>query len=181
MNLLKNSTAKQILLLNFLSDLPATTISGDTVDPEQVAQPEAWNMHSIRNFMIVFGLISSVFDFATFGTLRLAFGASAELFRSGWFLESLATELAVMLLLRTRRPFFKSRPGTLLLGTSALTAIISLAIVVSPLGGEFGFVRPPAGLLLALLGILTCYVVATEVGKRWFYSTNRFGREIRLM
>ena len=87
----------QILLLNFLSDLPATTISGDSVDPEQVEKPEAWNIHSVRDFMVVFGLISSIFDFMTFGTLKLAFDASAELFRGGWFLESLATELAVML------------------------------------------------------------------------------------
>jgi Mg2+-importing ATPase len=160
----------QILLLNFLSDLPATTISGDSVDPEQVAKPEVWNIHSVRDFMVVFGLISSAFDFATFATLKVAFDASAELFRSGWFLESLATELAVMLILRTRRPFFRSRPGSLLLGTSALTGVLSLLLVMTPLGSELGFERPSASLLLALIGILGGYVLATELAKRWFYK-----------
>jgi Mg2+-importing ATPase len=159
----------QILLLNFLSDLPATTISGDSVDPEQVAKPEAWNIHSIRDFMVVFGLISSVFDFATFATLKILFDASAELFRSGWFLESLATELAVMLILRTHRPFFRSRPGSLLLGTSALTGVLSFLLVMTPLGSELGFERISASLLLALAGILGGYVLATERAKRWFY------------
>jgi Mg2+-importing ATPase len=160
----------QILLLNFLSDLPATTISSDAVDPELVEKPEAWNIHSIRDFMIVFGLISSVFDFMTFGVLKLGFDASEELFRSGWFLESLGTELAVMLILRTRRPFFRSRPGILLLGTSVATAVASFILVMTPLGDPLGFVRLSPWVLLSLLGILTGYVAATEVGKRWFYG-----------
>ena len=160
----------QILLLNFLSDLPATTISSDSVDPEQVQKPEAWNIHSIRDFMIVFGLISSVFDCLTFGTLKLAVDASAELFRGGWFLESLGTELAAMLILRTRRVFFRSRPGSLLLATSALTGFISLALVLTPIADELGFLSPSASLLLALLSILAGYVFATEAGKRWFYK-----------
>jgi Mg2+-importing ATPase len=165
----------QFLLLNFLSDLPATTISGDSVDPEQVRSPESWNIHSVRNFMVVFGLISSVFDFLTFGTLRVAFDASEALFRSGWFLESLGTELAVMLILRTRRPFFRSRPGTLLLATSFLTALIGMTIVLTPAGEEIGFVTPPPKLLLALIGILAAYVLATEIGKRRFYAPHERG------
>jgi Mg2+-importing ATPase len=153
----------QILLLNFLSDLPATTISGDSVDPEQVESPEVWNIHSVRNFMVVFGLM-------TFGARRLFFDASEVLFRSGWFLESLGTELAVMLMLRTRRPFFRSKPGTLLLATSGLTAFVGLAIVLTPIGDELGFVAPRLSILLSLLGILAGYVFATELGKRWYYK-----------
>jgi magnesium-transporting ATPase (P-type) len=94
---------RQILLLNFLSDIPGMTIAGDSVDPEQVQQPRAWNLRSVRTFVIVFGLLSSVFDILTFLALRLGFGASATLFRSGWFIESTVTELAVMLVLRTNR------------------------------------------------------------------------------
>jgi Mg2+-importing ATPase len=160
----------QILLLNFLSDLPATTISGDSVDPEQVEKPEAWDIHSIRDFMVVFGLISSLFDFITFGVLRFAFDATHELFRSGWFLESLGTELAVMLVLRTRRRFYRSRPSTLLIVTSALTAFLGLLLVTTPLGDPLGFVPVQAPLLLCLGGLLIAYVLATELGKVWFYE-----------
>jgi Mg2+-importing ATPase len=160
----------QILLLNFLSDLPATTIASDAVDPEQVQRPEAWDIHSIRDFMVVFGLISSVFDFLTFGLLRLAFDASAELFRSGWFLESLATELAVMLILRTRRRFYTSRPSSLLLWTSAATGLFSLLIVMTPAGEPLGFTPVHLRLLFALAAILAGYVIATELGKQWFYE-----------
>jgi len=102
---------RQILLLNFLSDIPGITIADDRVDPKQLERPRAWDLPSIRNFMIVFGLISSVFDVVTFVTLRLGLGANQALFRSGWFIESTITELAVMLVLRTNRPFYRSRPG----------------------------------------------------------------------
>jgi Mg2+-importing ATPase len=159
----------QILLLNFLSDLPATTIASDAVDPEQVEKPEAWDIHSIRDFMIVFGLISSAFDFLTFSVLRLAFDASAELFRSGWFLESLATELAVMLILRTRRRSYTSRPSSLLLWTSAATGLVSLLVVMTPAGEPLGFTPVHVRLLFSLAGILAGYVIATELGKQWFY------------
>jgi Mg2+-importing ATPase len=160
----------QILLLNFLSDLPATTIASDSVDPEQLQRPESWNIHSIRDFMIVFGLISSAFDFLTFAVLRLGFGAHAELFRSGWFLESLATELSVMLVLRTRRPFFRSRPSTLLLVTSGAVGLATLVMVLTPLGHELGFESVSVPILASLAAILAGYVLATELGKAWFYG-----------
>ncbi|HEY7465911.1 MAG TPA: magnesium-translocating P-type ATPase [Dehalococcoidia bacterium] len=159
----------QILLLNFLSDLPATTISSDAVDVEQVQRPESWNIHAIRNFMILFGIISSAFDFLTFAILRLVFDASHELFRSGWFLESLGTELAVMLILRTRRRFYRSRPSKLLLTTSLITALVSLVLVLTPIGHPLGFVPVPVEVLVSMAGVLVAYVVATELGKSWFY------------
>jgi P-type Mg2+ transporter len=163
----------QILLLNFLSDLPATTIASDAVDAEQVQKPEAWNIRSIRDFMVVFGLISSAFDFLTFGVLRLVFDASAELFRSGWFLESLATELAVMLVLRTRRRFYASKPSGLLLVTSVATGLVSLLVVTTPAGDSLGFVPVPISILSGLALILSGYVLATELGKAWFYGRAR--------
>jgi P-type Mg2+ transporter len=102
---------RQILLLNFLSDIPGTTIAGDRVDPELMRAPRTWDIHSIRRFMIVFGLLSSIFDIATFVVLRAVHGANATEFRSAWFVMSMGTELAALLVLRTRRPFWRSRPG----------------------------------------------------------------------
>lgn len=159
----------QILLLNFLSDLPATTISVDTADPEQLRQPGVWDVRFIRNFMIVFGLISSVFDLLTFAVLRLGFDAGPELFRSGWFLESTATELAVMLVLRTRRPFFRSRPGAALLGSSILVALVTIAIPYSPLAAPLGFVPLALPVLLSLFAITAGYILITEMAKARFY------------
>jgi Mg2+-importing ATPase len=106
----------------------------------------------------------------TFAILRLGFDATHELFRSGWFLEPLGTELAVMLILRTRRRFFRSRPSSLLLGTSLVTAIASLGLVQTPLGEPLGFVPVSIWLLLSLAGVLVAYVVATEAAKAWFYQ-----------
>ncbi len=107
--------APQILLNNFLSDIPATTIAGDNVDPEWVAKPRRWNTIFIRDYMVLFGLVSSIFDFLAFGVLLFVFRASPVEFRTGWFIESLLTELVIALVVRTRHLFFRSRPGTLLL------------------------------------------------------------------
>jgi Mg2+-importing ATPase len=160
----------QVLLLNFLSDFPATTIATDAVDAEQVLRPGVWDMRFIRDFMIVFGLTSSAFDLLTFAVLRLHFHASAELFRSAWFIESVATELAVMLILRTRRPAWRSRPGLLLAVSSAAMAAATLVLVLSPAGGRLGFVTPTVGVFAALAALTAAYVVATEVLKPPFYA-----------
>ena len=157
---------RQILLLNFLSDIPGTTIAIDEVDPEQLERPRRWNISSIRKFMIIFGLVSSVFDILTFFTLRAIFDASAEVFRSGWFIESTATELAIMLVLRTRRPFFRSKPGKPLLWTSVLVATITVALPYSPLAGVLGMTGLPLDLILALAGLTAIYVLVNELVKR---------------
>jgi P-type Mg2+ transporter len=156
----------QILLLNFLSDIPGTTIAADRVDDELVADPHGWDIRRIRSFMITFGLVSSVFDIGTFVLLRLVFHADASLFRTGWFIESTATELAVMLVLRTRRAFYRSRPGTALLAASAAIAVITVALPFSPLAGDLGLIRPSPSLLVALVGVTAGYVVVTEIVKR---------------
>jgi Mg2+-importing ATPase len=157
---------RQILLLNFLSDIPGTTIAADTVDPEQLARPRAWDIRSIRTFMIVFGLVSSVFDGLTFLALRLGFDAGAALFRSGWFIESTATELAVMLVLRTSRPFWRSRPGHALVVTSVAVAAITVALPYTPLADPLGFVPVPLRVLGTLAALTVIYVVANEIAKR---------------
>jgi Mg2+-importing ATPase len=163
----------QVLLLNFLSDFPATTIATDSVDDEQVRSPGVWDMRFIQRFMIVFGLTSTVFDLTTFALLRYWFDAGADLFRSGWFLESLMTELAVMLLLRTARPAWRSRPSRLLTGSSLAVAGFSLLLVLTPVGELFSFVRPPTSVLAALAGITLGYIAVTEIVKPLFYRGGR--------
>jgi len=160
--------AGQILLNNFLSDIPALGLAADGVDPELVDRPRRWDMRFIGRFTIEFGLISSAFDFATFGVL-LALHARPELFRSGWFVESVLTQVLVALLIRTRRPFYASRPGTfLLVGTLAISAL-AVAIPFLPLVGSIGFTPLPLKTLGALALITILYGVAVELNKMRFY------------
>jgi Mg2+-importing ATPase len=161
--------ASQILLNNFLSDIPAAAIAGDRVDPEWLARPRRWDTVFIRNYMVLFGLLSSVFDLLTFAVLLYGFDASPEEFRTGWFLESLLTELVIALVVRTRRPFYRSRPATLLMASTAVVILIALTLPYLSFSSVFGFVRLPGDLLLAMLGLILAYVAAVEVAKRWFY------------
>jgi Mg2+-importing ATPase len=156
----------QILLLNFLTDFPALAISGDSVDEESVKSPSAWDIRSIRRFMITFGLLSSVFDIATFLILRIGYNASATLFRSGWFVESTLTELTVMMVLRTRRRFWQSKPGRGLLWASVGLAVIAISIPFLPINHVIGLTSLPLSLLLTLLGLIWIYVAMNEIGKR---------------
>jgi Mg2+-importing ATPase len=161
--------AKQILLNNFLSDFPGVAIAGDHVDPEMVERPQRWNIRSIRNFTVVFG----IFDFLTFGVLLYVFHAGAELFRTGWFFESLMTELAIALVVRTHRPFYRSRPGRLLLWSTLAVMGLTLALPYLPFAEPLGFVP----LSLAQLGLLTLitilYIGASELAKAMFYRSAR--------
>jgi P-type Mg2+ transporter len=162
--------ASQILLNNFLSDIPAITIASDNVDPEWVEKPRRWNTTFIRNYMVLFGLVSSLFDFLTFGTLLFLFRASPEEFRTGWFIESLMTELVIALVVRTRHLFFRSRPGTLLLASTLIFIAITLVLPYLPFISVFGFVPLPASLMLTMLGLTALYVLAAELAKKYFYS-----------
>ncbi len=162
--------APQILLNNFLSDIPATTIAGDNVDPEWVEKPRRWDTPFIRRYMVLFGLVSSIFDFLTFGTLLFLFRASPEEFRTGWFIESLLTELVIALVVRTRHLFFRSRPGTLLLVSTLVVIGITLVLPYLPFNSVFGFIPLPAPLMLTMLGLTTLYVLVTELAKKYFYS-----------
>jgi P-type Mg2+ transporter len=166
-------TAGQILLNNFLSDIPAIGIADDSVDPELVDRPRRWDIRFIGRYMLEFGVLSSVFDFLTFGVLLHIFRASPEVFRTTWFVESLLTELAVALVMRTRRAFFMSRPGTLLLVSTIVLIPITFAIPFAPFAGALGFVPLPAVLLVTIACITMLYVAATELQKKWFYRTAR--------
>jgi Mg2+-importing ATPase len=161
----------QILLNNFLSDIPAVGLGTDRVDEELVDRPRRWDIGFIGRFMLVFGLVSSVFDLVTFGVLRLGFNAAPDLFRSAWFVESLLTELVVALVVRTRRPFYRSRPGSVLLWTTAALTAVAIAIPFMPYASRIGFVAMPGPLLASLAVITIGYVVATELVKRPFYRT----------
>jgi Mg2+-importing ATPase len=159
----------QILLNNFLSDIPAMTIATDRVDPELVEKPLRWNLRFIRDFMIVFGGISSVFDFLTFGALLWLLKASPEQFRSGWFVESVLTELLILLVIRTRRAFFRSRPSLPLRISTALVTVLSLALLYLPIHRYFDLVPLPLPYILVLGTLTLGYAGASEAAKGWFF------------
>jgi Mg2+-importing ATPase len=169
--------AKQILLNNFLSDVPGMTIASDKVDRELVDTPHRWDIRFIRNFMVTFGLVSSVFDFLTFGMLLFLLQATPEQFRTGWFVESLLTELAIALVVRTRRPFYRSVPGQLLWRSTLGVVIVTVALPYLPFSGLLGFTPLPLAVLALLVGITMLYVVAAEVTKRIFYA--RYAETVR--
>jgi Mg2+-importing ATPase len=163
--------AKQILLNNFLSDFPSLAISGDNVDPEATEAAQRWSIESVRSFMVVFGLVSTAFDLVTFAVLLKLFNASEELFQSTWFVVSLLTELAVVLVLRTHLPCWRSRPSRLLLGSTIVVGLLAITLsYVAPVAEAFSFVPLPLPLMFASLLIVLLYVVATEAMKLWFYS-----------
>jgi len=163
--------AKQILLNNFLSDVPSIAISSDNVDPDRVARPQRWNIKDIQRFMVVFGLISSVFDLMTFAVLLLVFHADQATFQTAWFVVSLLTELAVVLVLRTHWPAFRSRPSRLLLWTTLTVSVATLTIpFLGPLSSVFGFVPLSALQMGTVIAIVIGYIAATEGAKAWFYG-----------
>ncbi|MDX2137289.1 MAG: magnesium-translocating P-type ATPase [Chloroflexota bacterium] len=162
--------AKQILLNNFLSDIPGIALASDNVDQEWIDKPHRWDVKLIRNFMIVFGLVSSVFDFLTFGVLLWVLQASPDEFRTGWFIESLMTELVIALIVRTRKPFFRSRPGRWLWWTTVAVAALTFLLPYLPVNTLFDFVPLPFTTLLLLIAITVLYVIATEIVKQRFYQ-----------
>jgi len=161
---------KQILLTNLLTDFPEMTIATDSVDREMLSQPRRWNIKFIRNFMLVFGLLSSVFDYLTFGVLLLILHASVEEFRTGWFMESVISASMIVLVVRTRRPFLKSRPGKALLKATLLVAAITILFPYTRMGTLFGFAPIPLPYLLTLLFIVVLYIISAEVAKKIFYG-----------
>jgi Mg2+-importing ATPase len=161
---------KQILLTNFLTDIPAMAIANDNVDRELVDSPQRWDVKFVRNFMVVFGLVSSVFDYLTFGALLLVLQATTDQFRTGWFLESVFTELLIMFVIRSRKRLWVSRPGKyLILGTVAVGAV-TLVLPYTRVSGLLGFVPIPLPVLLALGCIAVGYAVISEVAKYLFYG-----------
>ena len=158
--------AKQILLNNFLSDLPSMAIATDRVDPAQVTRAQRWRAADVRRFMIVFGLLSTLFDLVTFALLRTVFDADEAVFQTAWFVLSVETELVVVLALRTRLPAWRSRPGTLLLATTLAVGLLAAAVpCLGPAARMFGFVPLPWTLAGTLAAIVLGYVLCTEAVK----------------
>ncbi len=145
-------------------------IAGDRVDPETVAVPRRWQVARIRNFMLLFGGISSVFDGLTFVVLLLVLQVAPPEFRTAWFVESLLTELAILLVVRTHGPLFASRPSTVLMWTSAAVAVVAVALPYVPAAQAlFGFVPLPPTLLAVLVLITLLYTAASEAAKHMFF------------
>jgi Mg2+-importing ATPase len=166
----------QILLNNLLYDASEMAIPTDNVDEEQLQRPAHWDTAFIRRFMTFFGPISSIFDFATFGIMIWVFNAHAPLFRSGWFVESLATQSLIIFAIRTRRvPFFHSRPSTPLALATMICVAIGVLLPFSPLAHVLGFVPLPAGFLAALAVMIVLYLVLVELGKIRFYRVRPHG------
>jgi Mg2+-importing ATPase len=163
---------KQILLMNLLTDLPEMTIAGDRVDEAMTRRPERWNIDFIRRFMVWFGLLSSAFDFLTFGVLW-QLNVTPGQFRTCWFVESIVSASLIVLVVRTRRPFFRSRPaGSLLAATLAVVAA-TLVLPLTPLARLFDFELPPPVYLPLVLLIVAGYVIAAELLKGAFYRHDR--------
>lgn len=164
----------QILLNNFLYDISQTSIPTDTVDSEYLEKPRRWNIASIKQFMILLGPVSSIFDFVTFGVLLFVFHASETMFHTCWFLESLCTQTLVIHIIRTGRiPFLQSRSSALLIFTSILIMAIGLILPFSPLAGPFDFIAPPAWFFVALALIIGLYLVMVYFVKQAFIK--RYG------
>jgi P-type Mg2+ transporter len=162
----------QILLNNLLYDSSQLAIPTDAVDPEQLARPSRWDIGLIRRFMLFFGPISSLFDFATFGVMLWIFDADAPLFRSGWFVESLATQTLVIFAIRTRRvPFLRSRPSVPLLLAALGVVMVGAILPAMPFAATLGFQPLPAPFFGALVLMVVAYLVLIELGKRWFFRS----------
>ena len=161
----------QILLNNLLYDTGQLAIPGDRVDEEQLLAPSHWDIGFIRRFMLLFGPISSLFDFATFALMIFVFQAMPGEFRAGWFVESIATQTLIIFAIRTRKvPFFRSKPSAGLLWASLGVVVVGIYLPLSPLAGVLGFDPLPVPFFLTLLGLVVIYLVMVEIAKKWFFS-----------
>jgi Mg2+-importing ATPase len=157
---------KQILLTNLLTDFPEMAIATDNVDRPMLDKPRRWDVRAIRRFMLAFGPLSSVFDLATFAVLLLVLHASPQQFRTGWFLESVISACLIVLVLRSRRSFFASRPGKWLVAATLTVIAVTLILPFTPMAALFGFRPLPLLFFPVLIGIVTIYMLCAELAKR---------------
>ncbi|EMN47713.1 HAD ATPase, P-type, family IC [Leptospira interrogans str. L1207] len=161
---------KQILLTNFLTDFPEMTIATDRVDSEMIASPKRWDISAIRKFMVVFGMVSSFFDYLTFEVLHWLLKVNQDQFRTGWFIESIVSASLIVLIIRTRNVFFVSKPSRSLFLTTLCVICFTISIPYSPITDWFGLVPLPLSFLGMLVGIVLIYGMAAEITKRIFYK-----------
>jgi Mg2+-importing ATPase len=162
---------KQVLMMNFLTDIPEMFIATDTVDSSQQQKPQRWDIKFLRRFMIIFGILSSAFDFATFGIL-LYLKVPEAVFRTAWFVESVSSAALIVLVVRSRASMFKSKPGTRLL--QATLAIVALVFILpfTPLAPIFGLTALTPALLLAIVLIIFLYITSAEITKHFFFRSH---------
>lgn len=165
---------KQILLTNLLTDFPEMTIATDNVDDEMINYPRRWDIKAIRKFMITFGIVSSVFDFLTFGLLLLVLHATQVQFRTGWFIESVISASIIVLVIRSRKPFFRSKPGKHLLIATLSIFVVTLILPFTPLAGIFGFSPLPLPFLMLIGLTVLFYIFTVEIVKKVFYRRVKF-------
>jgi Mg2+-importing ATPase len=162
-------TPVQILLTNGIYDISQTGIPSDNVDPESLLKPRHWNIDFIKNYMIFFGPLSSIFDFATFGVMLFVFHARDSLFQTGWFIESIATEILIVFVIRTARtPFFLSKPSKWLFATCTFLTILGVALPFTPLAKPLGFMVPPPAYFVILIFLISAYLFLVETVKSFF-------------
>jgi len=161
---------KQILLTNLLTDIPELTIGTDRVDSDWIARPHRWSVPFIRNFMLAFGALSSIFDYLTFGVLIWLMHATPVEFRTGWFLESVISATLIVLVVRTRGPVLSSLPSTSLTVATGAVIVGTLLLPATPLATAFGFAAVPVRFVTLMLVIVVTYVASAETAKRWFYK-----------
>jgi Mg2+-importing ATPase len=164
----------QILLTNLMTDIPEMTIATDSVDGEMVDHPRRWDIGFIRNFMLVFGILSSVFDILTFAALFFILHATPDQFRTGWFMESVISASMIVLVIRTKKPFFMSKPGKYLSAATLLIVASALLFPFMPIGNVFGFSKLPISYLLLMGVIVAFYIIAAEIVKAVFYRRVKF-------
>jgi Mg2+-importing ATPase len=165
---------KQILLTNLMTDFPEMTIATDSVDKEMIDYPRRWDIKAIRKFMITFGIVSSVFDYLTFGLLLLILHATQVQFRTGWFLESVISASLIVLVIRSRKPSYKSKPGKYLLIATLSIVALTLILPYTPFAGVFGFSPLPVPFLLFIGLIILLYIITAELVKKVFYKKVKF-------
>jgi len=161
----------QILLNNILYDVSQSTIPTDNVDESYIRSPKKWDIEYIKKFIMVFGPISSLFDFLTFFILLVVFAADASLFQTAWFIESICTQTLVIFVIRTRLvPFYDSRPSRPLIISTVLIVLVACILPFTVIGSLFGFVRPPLIFYGVMAGLVVGYIILVELVKRWFYQ-----------
>ena len=160
----------QILLNNFLYDFSQIALPTDNVDEDAVNKPRRWNIKFIRHFMLIFGPVSSLFDILTFTLLLVFFRANQSAFQTGWFIESLATQVLVVHIIRSRYGILKSRASGWLILTTVGVALAGFLIPYTPLGEYFGFTPLPPAFIAAICVLVVIYLILVNFVKRWFFS-----------
>jgi P-type Mg2+ transporter len=160
----------QILLNNMLYDISEIPIPMDNVDEDYLVRPRRWDINFVRKFMLTVGPISSIFDFLTFFVMIKVFHAGEALFHTGWFIESMATQVLVIFIIRTSKNPLKSRPNPWLTLCSLLVVALAVLLPFTPLAGFLGFVAPPPTFFVVLVGMVILYLLIVEQVKQWFYK-----------